>query len=80
MQTRNKRQSSLNSLLSEQLSKRVKINNNNNDDNIQHTFMDIDKCEEKTIINNNVQASIFLLVKFIILNIYIGCKLRLRGL
>ena len=78
MQTRNKRQSSLNFSLSEQLSKRVKIDNNNND-NTQHMFMDIDKCEKKTIINN-VQASIFLLVKFIMLSIYIGCKLRLRGL
>ena len=78
MQTRNKRQSSLNFSLSEQLSKRVKIDNNN-DDNTQHMFMDIDKCEKKTIINN-VQASIFLLVKFIMLSIYIGCKLRLQGL
>jgi hypothetical protein len=80
MQTRYKRQSSLNSLLSEHLSKRVKINNNNNNSDDQHTFMDIDKCEEKTINNNNVQASIFLLVKFIISSIYIGCKLRLRKL
>jgi len=70
MQTRNnKRQTSLNSLLPEHLSKRVKIIDNND------TFMDIDKCEEK-MINNNVQASIFLLVKFIVSSIYIGCKLR----
>ena len=77
METRYKRQSSLN-LLSNQLSKRIKIDINNNND--VHTYMDIDKCEEKTIINN-VQASIFIyLLSFNISSIYIGCKLRLREL